>query len=349
MEHQKVLNILNKGNQAKFVTRKLNIANDQSNANYDLGNEIIYNTEALKSKLCDQYDAYILVRGDITVAEAPATQVSFKNYSSYTKCITKIDDKTIDDAEDLHLVIPVYNSIEYRSNCFEKTGGLWFYSKDAATDFNYRIANTDDLKFFKYMAKLLEDTETQPNPNNATGILKNATIPVSLKYLSNFWRSPEMPLINCKAKLKVTQAKYYVLSAARNDNVHDNANNIIFTVTDTKLYVPFVILSTRDNKKLPKFFSKGIFVYWNEYDTKSENKNTAKEYRYFLKSDFIGVNRLFVLVYSNHDAASKRIENQKYYLPKGIITKYNVIINGKKIYDQPIDSDIKRQGPSIKR
>ena len=53
MEHQKVLNILNKGNQAKFVTRKLNIANDQSNANYDLGNEIIYNTEALKSKLCD--------------------------------------------------------------------------------------------------------------------------------------------------------------------------------------------------------------------------------------------------------------------------------------------------------
>ena len=143
------------------------------------------------------------------------------------------------------------------------------------------------------MAKLLENSETQANPNNATRILKNATIPVPLKYLSNFWRSPQMPFINCKPKLKLTQAKYYVLSAAGNDN----ANNIIFSIKDTKLYVPFVTLSTRDNKKLTKIFSKGIFAYWNEYDTKSENKKTTKEYRYFLESNFIGVNRLFFLVY----------------------------------------------------
>ena len=110
------------------------------------------------------------------------------------------------------------------------------------------------------MAKLLENSEIQANPNNATRILKNATIPVPLKYLSNFWRSPQMPLINCKAKLKLTQAKYYVLSTAGNDNANDNANNIIFSIKDTKLYVPFVTLSTRDNKKLPKIFSKGIFV-----------------------------------------------------------------------------------------
>ena len=132
------------------------------------------------------------------------------------------------------------------------------------------------------------------------------------------------------------------MSTAGNDNANDNANNIIFSIKDTKLYVPFVTLSTRDNKKLPKIFSKGIFVCWNEYDTKSENKKTTKEYRYFLESNFIGVNRLFFLVYWNQDAASKRIKNQKYYLPKGIIKKYKVINNGKNFYDQPIDSDIKR-------
>ena len=54
---------MNEASDSKFVTRKWNIVNDQSNANYDVGNEIIYNTEVLKSNLCDYNDAYILVRG----------------------------------------------------------------------------------------------------------------------------------------------------------------------------------------------------------------------------------------------------------------------------------------------
>ena len=89
MEHQKVLNFLNESNNSKFVTRKWNIANDQSNANYNVGNEIIYNT--VRSNLCDYHDAYISVKGDITVTAAPAVQVSFKNCAPFTKCITKID------------------------------------------------------------------------------------------------------------------------------------------------------------------------------------------------------------------------------------------------------------------
>ena len=67
MEHQKTLNLLNEANDSKFLTRKWNIFNDQSNANFDVGNEIIYNTEVLKSSLCDYNDAYILVRGNITI------------------------------------------------------------------------------------------------------------------------------------------------------------------------------------------------------------------------------------------------------------------------------------------
>ena len=73
MEHQKILNLLNEASDSKFVTRKGNIVNDQSNANYDVGNEIIYNTEILKSNLRDFNDAYILGKGDVTVTAASAT------------------------------------------------------------------------------------------------------------------------------------------------------------------------------------------------------------------------------------------------------------------------------------
>ena len=81
---------------------------------------------------------------------------------------------------------------------------------------------------------------------------------------------------------------------------------------------------------------------WNENKTKSENKNTTNEYRYFLELNFVGVSRLIVLVYSNQDVNAKRIKTQRYYLPKDIIKNYNVIINGKNNFGQPIDSDVKR-------
>ena len=100
MEHQTILNLLNEPNDSKFVARKGNIVNDQSNANYDVGNEIIYNIEVLKSNLCDYNDAYILVRIDIvTTANNNPTPVAFKNCAPFTKCITKFHDTTIDDVE----------------------------------------------------------------------------------------------------------------------------------------------------------------------------------------------------------------------------------------------------------
>ena len=99
-----------------------------------------------------------------------------------------------------------------------------------------------------------------------------------------------------------------------------------------------------NNQKLSKLLSKGLerSIYWNECKTKSENKKTTNEYRYFLHWNFVGVNRLFVLVYSNQDANSKIFETWRCYLPKGIIDYYNAIINGKNFCDQAIDSDIKR-------
>ena len=259
---------------------------DQSNANYGVGNEVIYNIEVLKSNLCDYFHAYIFVRGDITIIGHRVTQVAFKNCGPFTKCITKVDGAKIDDTKDfdLDLVMPMYSLIEY----------------------------------------------TAP------------TVP--LKFLSNFWRSLKMTLINWKVELTFKSTKCSVLSAAGTDNANANSNNIMLTIKDMKFYVPVVNLSAKYNKKLSNLLSKGFErpVYWNEYETKSENKDTTNEYRYFLESNFVRVSKLFVLVYKNQDGNAKRFNARKHYLPKGMIKNYNVIINENNFYDQAIDADIKR-------
>ena len=149
-------------------------------------------------------------------------------------------------------------------------------------------------------------------------VLRDTTITVLLKYLSNFWRSLEMPLINCKVELKLKLKKYCVLVAVCVDNTETNPDNIIFTIKDARLYVPVVTLSARDSEKLSKLLNKGYerSVYWNECKTKIENKNTTKQYRYFPESKFVGINRLFMLVYSNNDNDCKRSKTRRYYLPK---------------------------------
>ena len=117
-----------------------------------------------------------------------------------------------------------------------------------------------------------------------------------------------------------------------------NSDNIIFTIEDTNLYIPIVTLSAKDKQKLSKVLTK-LFekpMYWKEDKTKSENKDTTNEHRYFLRSNLVGVNRLFMLIYSNEDNNTKKYKARRYYLPKGIIKNYNVIINGKNFYDQII-------------
>ena len=190
----------------------------------------------------------------------------------FIKCITKIDE--IDDAEDLDLVMLLCNLLEYSSNCSDTAGRLWFYSKDEATNLNADIGNYVPFKSFMYKTKLIRETEAQSVPNNNNGILKNARIAVPLKYPSNFWRSFEMSLINCKVVLKLKWTKYCVLAETGVENADTNSNNIIFIIKDTKLYVPVVTLSAEDNQKLPKLLSKGFerSGYCNEYKTKSENK-----------------------------------------------------------------------------
>ena len=131
---------------------------------------------------------------------------------------------------------------------------------------------------------------------------------------------------------------YCVLASDDADNATGTSNNI-FTNKNTKLDVLVITFSEKDIQKLSKLFGNGFerSVYWNEYKTKIEKKNMTN--RYFLESNF--VKRLFVWVYINQDNNSKRYKAKRYYLPKGIMKNYNIIVNKKNFYSQPIDSDMK--------
>ena len=133
------------------------------------------------------------------------------------------------------------NFLEYNLNYSDTTSSLCFYYKNEANDFDNYLADTTDFKSFKNKAKLLGNTKADVT----NGILKNTTIafPCAIKYLSNFWRSTEVPLINCKIELKLKLANNCVLSANNDDNDDGNSNNVIFTMKDTKLHVPVVTLT----------------------------------------------------------------------------------------------------------
>ena len=126
MGHLKFLNWLNETDDSKFLTIKRTILNDQSNANFDAGEEISYHKKVLKSHLLDSKDTYILVRGNITIMAHTIIQVTFKHCSPFTKYIIKIDRTTINDAKDLDLFMPMHNF----SNYSDITCTLWFFSKD---------------------------------------------------------------------------------------------------------------------------------------------------------------------------------------------------------------------------
>ena len=153
-----------------------------------------------------------------------------------------------------------------------------------------------------------------------------------------------MPLINCKIHLELNWTKNCVFSSA-----DGNGGDVSFKITETKLYVPIVILSTKDNVNLTKQLNEGFksSVYWNEYASKIETKaaDNNNVTRFPLDASFQGVNRLFVLAFYNinNDVNEvKRNSYKKYFLPRVNITKYNVLIDGRNFYDQPNFDQIRK-------
>ena len=205
----------------------------------------------LRSSLCDYSDAYILVKGNITVNNTAADgaaanntnkKVIFKNCAPFTDCISKINNTQIDNAEYTDIVMPMYNLIEYSDNYSKTSGSLWQYCKDIPAvnnngdivDFNG--ANATDS--FNFKTKITGQTD-----NN--GRINNVEIMVPLKYLINFLRTLEIPLINWEVNLILTWPVDCVMIYT------DVVNQIpTFTITGTNLVVLVVTLSTEDDAKL---------------------------------------------------------------------------------------------------
>ena len=300
-----------------------------------------------KSNLCYYSDACIAVTGDITATDGDAnTKVAFKNCAPFSKCVTHINDEHVDNADNLNIVMPMYNLVEYSDNYSDTSGSLRHFKRDEQNMNNGNSANvtTADSSSFKYKSSFFKTLENDDN-----GVFKNVKIAVPLKYLSNFWRSLEMSLINCKILLELNWSKDCVMSTIAATT---------FKITNTKLYVPIVTLSSKDNAKLVKLLEDGFNrpVYWNEYQTKIETRNLDNNNltRFPLDASFQGVRRLFVLAFNNTDATIpnnpinntankvKRNSDRKYFLPRVNITNYNVLIDGRNFYDQPINDKIRQ-------
>ena len=249
MEYQKIENLLNdeSNKPPKFRTRNWVETNDEARGTYSHNK---FKTSMVRSSLCDFSDAYILVKGNTTVNDTPGAgaaanntnkKVIFKNCAPFTNCISKINNTQIDNAEYIDIVMLMYNLIEYSDNYSKKTSGsLGQYCKEIAAInigviVNFYGANATDS--FNFKTKIAGQT-------NDDGII-NVEIMVPLKYLSNFWRTLEIPLINCEVELILTWSANCVI-------IYTNVNNQVptFTITETNLYVPVVTLSTQDNEKL---------------------------------------------------------------------------------------------------
>ena len=207
---------------------------------------------------------------------------------------------TLKTAEDLDVVMPMYNLLEYSDNYENSTGSLYQFKSDEPPDGNRNVAgNTSSLL---YKSKFISGSGAN-NDNNVKLLLP-------LKYVSNFFRSLEMPLVNCKIDLEWTWHKDCVLSSV---DAADANNPALFKITDTKLYVPIVTLSTKDNTNLTKQLNEGFkrTIYWNEYMpkpfTQIPHYKTGIS-RFLLDAAFQGVNRLFVLAFDDTRVSDPAID-----------------------------------------
>ena len=345
MENQKIINFLDKidTDSKHFATKKWYIINDENNTNYGVNKDtsadnpdtIKYDTRVLKPNLCDYAEAYILIDGTIRAAAANAnTRFALKNCAPFTKCNLEINDEHVDTAENLDITMPMYNLIEYSDNYQDSSATLYQYKRDEPTEGNaINDLTTDTSSSFKYIVELLGNPVLDGNITK-----RSVKVVVQLKYLSNFSRSLEMLFINCKIKLNLTWKKEFVLS--------NQAGASVFIINDTKMYAPVVTLSKEDNKDFIEQQNKGFqrSVYWTEYKTKEINENAdANVFKYIdLDPSFQGVNRLFFMAYNRANGQPTRNGQRICYLPRIDLEKYNVIIDGRNFYDNPIESDIEK-------
>ena len=199
----------------------------------------------------------------------------------------------------------MYNLIEYSDNYSKTSTSLWQYYKDDPND------NITQSESFKSKIKITGKTTAAANTKEDVEII------VLLKYLSNFWRTLEMPLINCEVNLILTWSKDCVIASTTGETK--------FAITETKLYVPVVTLSTQYDAKLLQQLKSSFkrTTNWNKYESNIKTFAQNRYLNHLINSSFQGVNRLFVLSFENEN---DRTSHSTYYLPKVEISDNNVIL-----------------------
>ena len=309
MEYDKINNLLlsenNESEQlSKFVTREYVRVNGLSNT-YNENKSVRFKTHLLRSDLCDYADAYILVSGRITVeAEHIGAGVDknrdrknrpliLKNNAPFISCITKINNELIEDAEDFDIVMPMYNLLEYSKNYRKTIGSLYNYYRDELIndgDDNFANRNVVNSNAFKYKNKIIGNTYNVDAAAAGYDVYKEGTqaieLAIPLKYLRNFWRALNIPLINCEVSLELKW----------------NKNCVITSITDSKLYIPVVTLSKDDEIKLLTNLKSGFKkeIIWNKYRSQMTTEASNNNLNILIDPTFTNVNRLFVLAYQDN-------------------------------------------------
>ena len=237
----------------------------------------------------------------------------------------------IDNVEDLDIVMPMYNLIEYSKNYRKTTRSLWNYYRDEPNsglggynnNINYSLK---DSKSFDYKTSITGKLEG----NN----IEKVDVKIVVKYLSKFWKTLDMVLINCEVSLTLTWSNNCVLTskATRDDDPDaypavdeiNNPTNAIFKITDCKLYVPVVTLSAEnDNKLLEQLKSEfKRTIKRNKYRPEMSNQTKNNNLNYLIDPIFTNVNKRFVLSFENE---TDRTSFSKYYVPKVEIKDFNAL------------------------
>ena len=221
MEYDKINNLLlseESEQLSKFVTREHVTVNSLLDT-YNENKSIRFKTLMLRSNLCDYSDAYILVKGTIIVTASGDNNnannvrdkrnrpLILKNNVPFVSCITRINGELIEDADDLDIVMPMYNLLEYSKNYRKTIGSLYNYYRDELRGNANNNDNTVNSNTFRYNNKITGNTYNVAAGAEDYIVNKNGTqkieLTIPLKYLGNFWRALNIPLISCEVSLEL--------------------------------------------------------------------------------------------------------------------------------------------------
>ena len=333
MEYDKINNLLGSEseNLSKFVTREYVRVNSLSNM-YNENKSIRFKTPMLRSVLCDYVNAYILVNGTILVnglnpRDRQNRPLILKNNAPFVSCITRINGELIEDADDLNIVMPMYNLLEYSKNYRKTIGSLYNYYRDELNDDanlnNFVNNNVVSSNTFNYKNKIIGniynvDSTIVPaaggarvaNPDydaNNSG-KKSIELAIPLKYLGNFWRALDIPLISCEVSLELKWNKTCVITSQQIGVNLDGRNTAAptgaaLTINDCKLYIPVLTLSKDDEIKLLTNLKSGFTreIEWNKCRSQMTTEAINNNLNILIDPIFTNVNRLFVLAYQTAD------------------------------------------------